>query len=121
MLVGRDVFMLALLQEVQDAERDSGVVLPWYMQVTLHGADMPTALTSKGQVTIPKHIRDSLKLLPGAAIEFSVNAAGEVVLHPARSMKGRRGPVKDRFDAARGGADIHWKTDDLMKLLRSEV
>jgi antitoxin PrlF len=82
---------------------------------------MPTALTSKGQVTIPKHIRDALQLLPGTAVEFSVNAAGEVVLHPARAIKGRRGPVKDRFDAVRGRAEIRWNTDDLMKLLRSEV
>jgi antitoxin PrlF len=81
---------------------------------------MPTALTSKGQVTIPKHIRDALQLLPGTAVEFSVNAAGEVVLHHARALKSKRGPVKDRFDAVRGSAEIRWRTDDLMKLLRSE-
>jgi antitoxin PrlF len=121
MLVGRDVVMLALLQEVQDVERRHGAELPWQDLVTLHGANMPTALTSKGQVTIPKHIRDALKLLPGAVLEFSVNAAGDVVLHPARPIKGKPAPVKDRFDAVRGSADIHWKTDDLMKLLRSDV
>ena len=81
---------------------------------------MPTALTSKGQVTIPKRIRDALQLLPGAAVEFSVNAAGEVVLHPARAPKGRRGVRADRFDAVRGRADIKWRTDDLMKLLRAD-
>ena len=50
---------------------------------------MATTLTSKGQVTIPKRIRDALQLLPGSAVEFSVNAGGEVVLHPARLSKGR--------------------------------
>ena len=39
---------------------------------------MTTTLTSKGQVTIPKRIRDELQLLPGAPVQFSVNAAGEV-------------------------------------------
>jgi AbrB family looped-hinge helix DNA binding protein len=76
---------------------------------------MPTTLTSKGQVTIPKRIRDELQLLPGATVEFSVNAAGEVVLH-----RPQRGSTKDRFDAARGSADVRWRTDELMKLLRSD-
>lgn len=81
---------------------------------------MPTTLTSKGQVTIPKRIRDALKLLPGAPVEFSVNASGDVVLHPPRALKGKRGAQKDRFDAVRGRADIKWRTDDLMKLLRAD-
>ena len=80
---------------------------------------MPTALTSKGQVTIPKRIRDALHLLPGAAVEFSVNATGEVVLQPAPVHKGKRGAHVDRFEAVRGRADIKWRTDDLMKLLRA--
>ena len=80
---------------------------------------MTTTLTSKGQVTIPKHIRDALHLQPGAAVEFSVNAGGEVVLHPPRATrKGRQ--RKDRFDAVRGRADVRWRTDELMKLLRAE-
>ena len=81
---------------------------------------MTTTLTSKGQVTIPKRIRDAMHLVPGAVVEFSVNAAGEVVLHPARPA-GRAGPPKrDRFDAVRGRADVPWRTDELMKLLRAE-
>ncbi|MBK8763689.1 MAG: AbrB/MazE/SpoVT family DNA-binding domain-containing protein [Burkholderiaceae bacterium] len=78
---------------------------------------MSTTLTSKGQVTIPKSIRDALKLEPGMAVEFSVNRDGEVVLHPARKP-GRRAELKDRFAAVRGSADIAWRTDDLMRLLR---
>jgi AbrB family looped-hinge helix DNA binding protein len=81
---------------------------------------MATMLTSKGQVTIPKRIRDAMQLLPGAAVEFSVNTAGEVVLHPPRPAKGLRPPKPDRFDAVRGRADVHWRTDALMKLLRAD-
>ena len=46
---------------------------------------MSNNLTSKGQVTIPERIRDELQLLPGAPVELSVNAAGEVILHRPRS------------------------------------
>lgn len=81
---------------------------------------MTTTLTSKGQVTIPKRIRDAMHLVPGAAVEFSVNAAGEVVLHPARPAGRARAPRRDRFDAVRGRADVPWRTDELMKLLRAD-
>lgn len=76
---------------------------------------MTTTLTSKGQVTIPKKVRDALHLQPGNAVEFAVNANGEVVLRKA----GRRPVLKrDRFEAARGTAPIKWRTDELMALLR---
>ncbi len=81
---------------------------------------MPTMLTSKGQVTIPKRIRDEMQLLPGSPVEFSVNAAGEVVLHPSLPARRMRRPAPDRFEAVRGRADVHWRTDDLMKLLRAD-
>jgi antitoxin PrlF len=81
---------------------------------------MATTLTSKGQVTIPKRIRDAMHLLPGAAVEFSVNAAGEVVLQPPKAAKGMLAPTRDRFDAVRGRADVRWRTDELMKLLRAD-
>lgn len=78
---------------------------------------MSTTLTTKGQVTIPKKIRDALKLLPGSAVEFAVNQAGEVVLHKPSVRSGRK---LDRFEAVRGKADVKWRTDDLMMLLRGE-
>ena len=81
---------------------------------------MATTLTTKGQVTIPKHIRDAMQLRPGAAVEFSVNATGELVLHPPRVAKGVAALTRDRFDLVRGRADVPWRTDALMKLLRAD-
>ena len=78
---------------------------------------MPTAITSKGQVTIPKKIRDALQLAPGSRVDFNVNADGQVVLHKA----GAKHSVKpDRFERMRGRAQIKWRTDQLMALLRGE-
>ena len=81
---------------------------------------MATTLTSKGQVTIPKRIRDAMQLVPGAPVEFSVNVAGEVVLHLVLPAGHARNPTRDRFDAVRGRADMPWRTDALMKLLRAD-
>jgi antitoxin PrlF len=39
-------------------------------------------LTSKGQVTIPKAIRDQLKLEPGVTLRFSVDPSGRIVVTP---------------------------------------
>jgi AbrB family looped-hinge helix DNA binding protein len=76
-----------------------------------------TTITSKGQVTIPKHIRDSLSLHPGSEVVFDVNDAGEVVLRksgPAQSQ----GP--DRFDRAVGAAGIKLgcTVDEYMAMIR---
>ena len=75
---------------------------------------MTTTLTVKGQVTIPKQIRDALGLKPGMAIGFAVNDQGEVVLNPSENVR----QPKNRFEAIRGKADVTWRTDDLMALLR---
>ncbi len=72
-------------------------------------------VTSKGQVTIPKRIRDALKLTPGSAVEFRVGNDGNIVIVKAGPQR-KRAP--DRFDRARGTADIKWNTDELMALLR---
>jgi antitoxin PrlF len=78
---------------------------------------MLTTMTIKGQVTIPKQIRDELDLKPGAKLNFTVNQDGDVVLRRAASTSKRK---PDRFEAARGTADIKWRTNDLMALLRGE-
>lgn len=77
---------------------------------------MPTTMTVKGQVTIPKHIRDALNLQPGTSVTFEVNAAGQVVLVPGKPATD--GP--DRFEAVAGTAEIKWRTDELMALLRGD-
>jgi AbrB family looped-hinge helix DNA binding protein len=79
---------------------------------------MATRLTSKGQVTIPKQIRDTLDLTPGCAINFDVSQNGEVILY---KVGARMSQEPDRFEKVRGKADIKWRTDDLMALLRGEA
>ena len=78
---------------------------------------MQTTLTAKGQVTIPKHIRDSLHLQPGCKLIFDVNAAGELVLRKEAQSEERR---PDRFDRALGAAEIRWDgtTDEYMEFIR---
>jgi antitoxin PrlF len=46
---------------------------------------MSTTLTSKGQVTVPKAIRDQLKLQPGDRVEFVLQDDGTVRMIPIKS------------------------------------
>jgi len=88
---------------------------------------MTTTLTIKGQVTIPKQIRDALDLQPGCKLNFAVNNDGDVLLQKAvaSAKSSKRGAAvtkqkKDRFEQVRGKADVHWRTQDLMDLMRGE-
>jgi antitoxin PrlF len=47
----------------------------------MKGAFMPSAtVKKKGQITIPKAVRDVLRIVPGDQVDFSVNDRGEVVI-----------------------------------------
>ena len=53
-----------------------------------------SAITVKGQATIPKAIREHLRLKPGDRIKFFVHPDGSVVLLPKRPASDLRGIVK---------------------------
>ncbi len=47
---------------------------------------MPVAtLTSKGQITLPKPIREHLQLEPGDRVEFLVGSDGQITVWPVTS------------------------------------
>jgi antitoxin PrlF len=55
---------------------------------------MDSAITSKGQATIPKAIRDHLRLKPGDRVKFFLHPDGSVVLLPKLPASALRGIVK---------------------------
>lgn len=76
---------------------------------------MSTTVTSKGQVTIPKAVRDQLGLKPGSKVEFRSGRDGEIVLKRADE---KRPP--SRFAKLRGHAGPGMTTDQIMALLRGD-
>ena len=54
----------------------------------------------------------------GCSVDFAVNAEADIVISKVGSESDRK---RDRFDAARGTADVKWRTDDLIALLRGEA
>jgi len=57
---------------------------------------LESAITAKGQATIPKAIREHLGLKPGDRIKFFVHPDGSVVLLPKLPASALRGIVKSR-------------------------
>jgi antitoxin PrlF len=78
---------------------------------------MSTTVTSKGQVTIPKPVRDRLNLKPGSRVDFELAPDGRVVLVKA----GRKTAApRSRFDRILGSATVDMTTDEIMALMRGD-
>jgi antitoxin PrlF len=76
-----------------------------------------TTVTSKGQVTIPKPVRDRLNIKPGSLVDFELAPDGRVVLVKA----GRKTPpAKSRFERIRGTLKTDMTTDEIMALMRGD-
>jgi len=81
---------------------------------------MSTLVTSKGQVTIPKKIRDHLGIRPGTAVDFRPEADGRVMLVKAVRHAGKLRRRASRFAALRGSATVSLSTQQIMALTRGE-
>jgi antitoxin PrlF len=57
---------------------------------------MESTVTAKGQATIPKSIREHLRLKPGDRVKFFLHPDGSVVLLPKLPAAALRGLVKHR-------------------------
>ena len=79
-------------------------------------------ITQKGQVTIPKEVRDRAGIVPGSEVEFAVD--GDVVT--LRKVRARKKPGMSRGEkivaAVRGTRSVNkgLSTDEIMKLLRGD-
>jgi antitoxin PrlF len=75
---------------------------------------MPATVTAKGQITIPKSIRDHLGIKPGSKVDFEPLGDGHIAIV-------KQGPKpKSRFEKMRGAAGPGPTTEELMALLRGE-
>jgi AbrB family looped-hinge helix DNA binding protein len=76
-----------------------------------------TTVTTEGQITIPKHILDSVAIAPGTKVEFLINGQGRIEIVREGEPTAEK---EQRFRSAIGSATVKWDTDELMALLRGE-
>jgi AbrB family looped-hinge helix DNA binding protein len=75
---------------------------------------MSATVTSKGQVTIPKRVRDLLGIGPGSRVDFERAPDGQIVL----VKLGKKTP--SRFARVLGRAGKGLSTDEIMAMTRGE-
>ncbi|ORJ59229.1 AbrB/MazE/SpoVT family DNA-binding domain-containing protein [Geothermobacter hydrogeniphilus] len=73
-------------------------------------------VTIKGQVTIPKHVREKLGIQPLGEVDF-IEERGRIFLVKSEPGSDRKG----RFSRMRGTATTKMSTDEIMRLTRGDV
>ena len=76
---------------------------------------MHSTVTSKGQITLPKWVRDLLEIAPGSAIDFERAADGRIVLVKAKAQA-----EPSRLARLRGHAGKGLSTDEIIAMLRHD-
>ena len=72
-------------------------------------------VTTKGQVTIPQHIREKLDITPATEVDFVVEK-GRIYLVKQKGKK----TVTRKFTKLRGIATVKMTTDEIMALTRTD-
>lgn len=71
-------------------------------------------VTSKGQVTIPRKVRQQLGITPGSEVDFQLDDRG------ARLIRVSDGAGKDLAARMRGRATVAMSTEEIMALTRGD-
>jgi AbrB family looped-hinge helix DNA binding protein len=75
-------------------------------------------ITSKGQVTVPLHVREALGLVAGSEVEFTVD--GNAARLTKRKTPGRRSVGREIVEHAQGRGAGSLTTDEIMRLMRGD-
>jgi AbrB family looped-hinge helix DNA binding protein len=72
-------------------------------------------VTTKGQVTIPQHIREKLGITPSTEIDF-VEEKGRFYIAKQKVSRSQ----KEKFAKLRGITTVRMTTDEIMRLTRGD-
>ncbi|MGV1789698.1 AbrB/MazE/SpoVT family DNA-binding domain-containing protein [Rhizobium sp. A37_96] len=76
-------------------------------------------VTEKGQVTIPKEVRDRLGIRPGSEVDFIASGNGAMLVKIAEASEPAIRDFDDWLERVRGMIDLDgMTTDEFMEFLR---
>lgn len=76
-------------------------------------------ITTKGQVTIPQHIREAAGFLPHTEVAFELDGDDVRIVKAARQKKLTRGELVVEL-LRRSGPQTKWTTDEIMAMTRGD-
>jgi AbrB family looped-hinge helix DNA binding protein len=75
-------------------------------------------VTSKGQVTIPKEIRDYLKIDTGSQVDFVIDGEGTVILLPRHTLSSAISGMMHR--PGKAAIDIEEMDEQILEVVSAE-
>ena len=85
----------------------------YFLTLFLYSVEVAGTVSSKGQITIPKHVREALGIEPGDPLEFEVRGREFVVRKKSKSDSGIN------WERVYGVVDLGGRnTDEIMRELR---
>lgn len=76
-------------------------------------------ITTKGQVTIPQHIREAAGFLPHTEVEFELDGGDVRLVKAGQAKKLTRGQLAVEL-LRRSGPQTAWTTDEIMAMTRGD-
>jgi antitoxin PrlF len=73
-------------------------------------------ITTKGQVTIPREVREKMGFLPHSDVEFVIEGNAVVI----RKVEGKETRGRNLVERMRGRATVRMSTDEIMALTRGD-
>lgn len=79
---------------------------------------MPTRISAKGRITLPRKVCEALRAGPGDWLQFAFNSNGEVVVHKAQPEPRTPQRIRNGRHHARLEAQMRRRAAELLALLR---
>jgi AbrB family looped-hinge helix DNA binding protein len=77
-------------------------------------------MTSKGQVLIPKAVRDRIGLMPNGQVRVGINDRGETVVLPTETVEEKEARIRAALKELTGKYPVGMGTDAYMRWLRGD-
>jgi AbrB family looped-hinge helix DNA binding protein len=88
--------------------------------VSITEAELATNVTVKGQVTLPKAVREAAKIRPGDRVNVRVRPEGGVIIEAEAAVKSAEAYINGLKDMSRRRPFRGFSTEEIMRMTRGE-